>query len=281
MSSKLSIITINYNNVQGLKKTIESVFCQISKDFEYIVIDGGSIDKSVEIIQQFNSRWLSGSSIPKFIWISENDTGIYNAMNKGIRMAKGEYVQFLNSGDTLVDSDVTEKMLSKVLDTPIYYGNKIKIFPDGRILYNKEIPNISMLTFFTGTLNHATAYIKKDLFEKYGYYDENFKIVSDWKFYLIAVGLNNETVKYIDVDLVYFDMSGISSTNTTLTKEERRKVLTELLPASILKDYERWSFPISQIKRINRYWLTRKGFWLVERMLFKWEKWFKYKDQIF
>jgi len=281
MSSKLSIITINYNNVQGLKKTMESVFCQISKDFEYIVIDGGSIDKSVEIIQQFNSRWLSGSSIPKFIWISENDTGIYNAMNKGIRMAKGEYVQFLNSGDTLVDSDVTEKMLSKVLDTPIYYGNKIKIFPDGRILYNKEIPNISMLTFFTGTLNHATAYIKKDLFEKYGYYDENFKIVSDWKFYLIAVGLNNETVKYIDVDLVYFDMSGISSTNTTLTKEERRKVLTELLPASILKDYERWSFPISQIKRINRYWLTRKGFWLVERMLFKWEKWFKYKDQIF
>ena len=281
MSSKLSIITINYNNVQGLKKTMESVFCQISKDFEYIVIDGGSIDKSVEIIQQFNSRWLSGSSIPKFIWISENDTGIYNAMNKGIRMAKGEYVQFLNSGDTLVDSDVTEKMLSKVLDTPIYYGNKIKIFPDGRILYNKEIPNISMLTFFTGTLNHATAYIKKDLFEKYGYYDENFKIVSDWKFYLIAVGLNNETVKYIDVDLVYFDMSGISSTNTTLTKEERRKVLTELLPASILIDYERWSFPISQIKRINRYWLTRKGFWLVERMLFKWEKWFKYKDQIF
>lgn len=276
MQLKLSIITINYNNLSGLKKTMESVLAQTSKDFEYIIIDGGSTDGSVEFIQQ-----ISKSTNKQINWISESDNGIYHAMNKGIKVAKGEYCQFLNSGDYLISPDVTEKMLAAMTDAPICYGNKIKLFENGRKLYNKEIPVISMLTFYAGTLNHATAYIKKSLFEKYGMYDESYKIVSDWKFYLIAVGLNNEKVDYVDVDLVYFDMKGISNSNLSLSKDERRIVLKELLPPSILVDYDNWAVGINQLKRINRYWFFRKGFYLVERLLFKWEKCFKNKEQLY
>jgi len=86
---------------------------------------------------------------------------------------------------------------------------------------------------------------------------------------------------YTDIDVTRFDMNGISTVNRALDKAERKQVLAELLPASVLADYERWSFAIDQMKRINRYWLARKSFWLVERVLFKWEKWFRNKEQIF
>jgi len=266
---KLTIITINYNNASGLKKTMESVFAQTSTEFEYIVIDGNSTDGSIEVIQQFNN-----SPMQYFSFISEPDSGIYNAMNKGIGMAKGEYCQFLNSGDCLVAPDVTAKMLKALPDNcSIFYGNMLKQMPKGKIRRDTcEEGNITMLTFYTGSLNHSPALIKHSLFDQYGLYDETLKIVSDWKWYLNVIGIHNEPVKYINLDITLFDMTGISTVNSVLDKLERRKVLQELLPASVLADYERWAFSIDQQKRINRYWITRNGFWLLERMLFKFEK---------
>jgi glycosyltransferase involved in cell wall biosynthesis len=279
---KLSIITINYNNASGLRKTLESVFNQAFRDFEYIVIDGNSTDGSVELIKQYED-----SSVENFSWISEPDTGIYNAMNKGIRMAKGEYVQFLNSGDVLAANDVTEKMLfelkvesEKLNDNtnsiPVLYGNMMKKTPK-RLLRDKGFAGRqpTMLDFYTGTLNHSPAYIKRSLFDTYGLYDETLKIVSDWKWYLQVIVLNGVVPVYKDIDVTVFDMNGISTVNVSLDKEERLQVLTEILPMSVLKDYERWSFPIEQMKRINRYWITRKIFWLIERVLFKWDKCFR------
>lgn len=281
---KLSIITINRDNVVGLRKTLESVFNQAFRDFEYIVIDGNSTDGSVELIKQYE-----GSSVENFSWISEPDTGIYNAMNKGIRMAKGEYVQFLNSGDVLAANDVTEKMLfelkvesEKLNDNtnsiPVLYGNMMKQTPK-RLLRDKGFAGRqpTMLDFYTGTLNHSPAYIKRSLFDTYGLYDETLKIVSDWKWYLQVIVLNGVVPVYKDIDVTVFDMNGISTVNVSLDKEERLQVLTEILPMSVLKDYERWSFPIEQMKRINRYWITRNGFRLVERSLFKINKLFPNK----
>jgi len=95
---KLTIITINYNNVAGLQKTLESVFGQTCRAFEYILVDGASADGSKELIEQFSAK----ADFP-FRWLSEPDNGIYAAMNKGIRMAQGEFLHFLNSGDWLVD----------------------------------------------------------------------------------------------------------------------------------------------------------------------------------
>ena len=268
---KLSIITINYNNAAGLQKTMQSVFAQTSQEFEYIVVDGGSTDGSVEIITNYKLR------ITNLQWISEKDNGIYHAMNKGIKMAQGEYVQFVNSGDCLASDDVTERMITKLNDNvSILYGNMLKLQPHG-ILRDKSFAGRqpTMLDFYRGTLNHSSAYIKHSLFDKYGLYDETFKIVSDWKFFMQAIIFGNERIEYRNIDVTLFDMTGISETNKELDKAERLQVLKELLPERILQDYQVWSFPISQMQRVKRYWWADKLYYFMERCLFKLEKWRK------
>ena len=92
---RLSIVTINWNNATGLEKTMQSVATQSFKEFEYIIVDGASTDGSIEVVKLYESQFAH------LKWVSESDSGIYNAMNKGIRMASGDYIQILNSGDSL------------------------------------------------------------------------------------------------------------------------------------------------------------------------------------
>lgn len=270
---KLTIITINYNNAAGLKKTMESVLSQTSNDFEYIIIDGGSVDGGKELIEQ-----LAISDKRLSYWVSEPDSGIYNAMNKGIKMAKGEYVQFVNSGDCLIAPVVTERMLTCLIaraEVPqILYGNMLKQLSN-RMFIDKGFQGRqpTLLDFYVATLNHSSAYISRDLFDKYGLYDESLKIVSDWKWYLEAIILGSVKPLYVDIDVTVFDMNGISSVNLELDKKERTEVLEKHFSQAILSDYKQWALPIDGMKRINRYWLTRKSFFLIERILFKWEKW--------
>ena len=269
---KLNIITINRNNAEGLEKTVQSVASQTFKDFEYIIVDGASTDGSVEVIKRYESQ-LEG----RLKWVSEPDTGIYNAMNKGIRMAEGEYIQILNSADCLAAPNVTEKMIDALLkagNPSILYGNMIKCFPDGHRMVDKCFAGqeITMLGMFTGTLNHDPAYIRRDLFEKYGYYDESLKIVSDWKWFIQAIIIGSEKPKYVDFDVTLFDMTGISETNKELDKAERKQVLEQLFLKTILVDYERFAFPIDQIKRLQRHPWAYKMVWFLERCLFKMEK---------
>ncbi|MBR4228716.1 MAG: glycosyltransferase [Bacteroidales bacterium] len=268
----VTIITINRNNAFGLERTMHSIFTQTRTDFEYIVIDGASSDGSIGVIKKYTDS-LAG----RLKWISEPDNGIYNAMNKGIRMASGKYVQFLNSGDCLASDDVTERMLEELKknDYPsILYGNMLKDMPDGKVIRDRCFAgkDISFLGFYTGTLNHSPAYIRKDLFEKYGLYDESLRIVSDWKWYLQAIVLGEEKPVYTDIDVTLFDMHGISETNKELDKVERKKVLGELIPQTILSDYDNWAFPINQMKRLKRHPWAYKLVWFLERCLFKIEK---------
>lgn len=268
----LTIITINRNNAAGLEKTMQSVISQTCKDFEYIVVDGASTDESVEVIKR-----LAPEFSDRLKWIYEPDKGIYNAMNKGIGMASGDYLEFLNSGDCLVSCDVIERMY-KALEEHNYpfilYGNMLKNMPNGKTLRDKSFAGgeISFLGFYTGTLNHSPTYIRKDLFEKYGLYDESLKIVSDWKWYLQAVILGEEKPVYADIDVTLFDMNGISETNKALDKAERKQVLEQLIPHTILADYERWAFSIDQMKRLKRHPWAYKLVWFLERCLFKVEK---------
>lgn len=241
---KLSIITINYNNAGGLLKTIESVVSQTATNFEYIVIDGGSTDESVAVIQQYQDHIR--------YWVSEPDRGIYHAMNKGIKQAKSEYCQFLNSGDYLLTPDVTERMLQEMPQCSILYGNKIREINGKRIIEKSYSGRqITLLDLYRSTIFHATAYIKRSLFDKYGLYDESLKIVSDWKFYLITVGLHNEKVVYRDIDMVWFDTRGISSTHKDLDKQERTQVLIETLPETIRSDYQAFATDGLIIKRLK------------------------------
>lgn len=270
---KLSIVTINRNNAAGLEKTLKSVAVQSFKEFEYIVIDGASTDSSVEVIKRYEPCFAH------LKWVSEPDSGIYNAMNKGLRMASSEYIQILNSGDSLASDNVTERMLEALQSAgspSIFYGNMIKCFPDGRQLTDKCFAGkeITMLGMYTGTLNHNPAYIRRDLFEKYGYYDESLKIVSDWKWYLQVIILGGEQPKYADIDVTLFDMNGISerAENKLSLKEERKKVLAEWIPDVYLHDYEKYSDDIYVMRRIHRHLWAFRLVWLVERCLFKLEK---------
>ena len=268
---KLSIITINRNNAAGLEKTMQSVANQTYKEFEYVIVDGASTDDSVAVIRKHEFEFAHLN------WVSEPDKGIYNAMNKGLRMASGDYIQILNSADCLAAPEVTERMiaaLEKAGNPSIFYGNMVKAFPDGKRIVDRSFAGqeITMLGMFTGTLNHDPVYICRDLFEKYGYYDESLSIVSDWKWYLQAIILGGEQPQYIDLDVTLFDMTGISETNKELDKAERKQVLEEMFPKTILADYERYSFPIEQINRLQRHTWAYKMMWLLERCLFKLEK---------
>lgn len=269
---RLTIITINRNNAAGLEKTMKSVLSQTCADFEYVVVDGASTDESVEVIKHFAVQFGS-----RFQWISEPDKGIYNAMNKGIRMAKGDYVEFLNSGDCLVSEDVVSKMYAALEEKgrpSILYGNMLKDMPNGTVLRDKCFAgkDITFLGFYTGTLNHSPAYIRRDLFKKYGLYDESLKIVSDWKWYLQTIVFGEEVPAYVDLDVTLFDMHGISETNLGLRDEEKHREMKALVKSSFLEDYELWSFPISQMKRLKRHPWAYKLVWILDRVLFKIEK---------
>ena len=271
---KLSIITINRNNAVGLEKTLQSVAAQTFKDFEYIVVDGASTDDSVNVIKAHESDFAH------LKWVSEPDSGIYNAMNKGIRMASGDYIQILNSGDCLAATDVTKRMLKALEEgnsPSILYGNMVKCFTDGHRLVDKCFAGqeITMLGMYTGTLNHDPAYICRDLFGKYGYYDESLKIVSDWKWYLQAIIYGGEKPKYVDMDVTLFDMTGISENggqNRDLIDKEKRMVLNQLIEPSFLHDYDNYASDIYLMRRIRRHRMAYKLVWFVERVLFKIEK---------
>ena len=305
---RLSIITINYNNAEGLRKTLASVASQTYADIEHIIVDGGSTDGSVEIIREYADKQAKGERLEAkgtenskadtpastlytlhltpsahiVRWISEPDKGIYNAMNKGIRMATGEYCQFLNSGDLLLNPNVTQQMIehldrtNALREEPIgvMYGNMKKVMPDGKILHDacNGGHDVTLNMFYRGCLNHSPAYILRALFDKYGMYDESLRICSDWKFYLQSLVLGDESVAYVNVDVTLFDMTGISETNKDLLNKERNQLLDELIPQGILKDYHAYHFPMDQYRR-----LKRRHLWglvhFVERVVFKLEKW--------
>lgn len=271
---KLSIITINRNNADGLKRTMNSVIQQNSCSYEYIVVDGASTDGSVGVIEEFLP--LFGNRIK---CVSESDAGIYNAMNKGIGMATGKYVQFLNSGDVLAGPDVVDTMLSALADNSypsIFYGNMIKVFPEGDTIQDKSFEGreITFFDFYVGTLNHSSAFIRKDLFEKYGHYDESLKICSDWEWFMDAVVFGGEVPEYIDFDVTCFDMTGISENKSSknLIRMERRSVLEKRLAPAVLDDYSKYAEDIRMMRRIHRHKWAYSIVRFIERILFKLEK---------
>ena len=235
---KLSIITINRNNAAGLRKTMESVFSQTYRDFEYIVVDGASTDKSVDIIKEFAEKYTfpsgrgGGGSLK---WISEPDKGIYNAMNKGIEIVEGKrvvnsfnrsersecenkvteegYVLMLNSGDYLVDEHVIEKIMPELDGTDIIQGNTISMISG--ILYRNRgygKSDISFLDVQRGYFLHQAAFCKVSLFEQYGFFREDYRYVSDTIFFIMTLGYGGASFKYVNIDVANFDTTGFSST---------------------------------------------------------------------
>ena len=305
---KLSIITINRNNAEGLRRTLASVAAQTYHEIEHVIIDGASSDESLDVIKEYASQ----SSTHDVLWVSEKDNGIYNAMNKGIEIALGKrvvnalncselvedkskvlsnYIQVLNSGDLLAECNVTERMCASLESNgryeenrvPIIFGNMLKDYGEGRVLRDcgpalrrmgrhEQSIQLTMADFYNGTINHDPTYIRSDLFNKYGLYDESLVISSDWKWFVKAVVFGGEKLYYAPIDVTIFDMTGVSETNVSLRKEERIRELAKMLPDAVLKDYETWYFTISQVKRLRKYHMWSL-ICFVERILYKLERW--------
>ena len=201
MRPKLTIISINLNNASGLKKTIQSVLAQTYTNFEYIIIDGGSSDESLKLIKENESKLT--------YWVSESDSGIYNAMNKGIEKASGEYFLFLNSGDFLINKHVINDTVPYLSNTDLVYGN-LSINNLGKLSNYLFPPKLTFKYFLIDSLPHPCTFIKSTLFAKVGLYDEQLKIASDWEFFIKSVCIYNCTYKYINKPISVIDTNGIS-----------------------------------------------------------------------
>lgn len=231
---KLSIITINYNNRDGLRKTIESVVNQTCKDFQYIIIDGGSTDGGVEVIKEYADQID--------YWVSESDRGIYHAMNKGIDKAEGEYCIFMNSADFFYDKNVLRNIYPYLDGTGVVAGD---IMLENLCRLPEEV---TFLTFYTFTLPHQAVFIRTDL-QKKRKYDENLKIASDFKFFVETLITDNESYKKVPFIISNMDMTGISSHQGNIAKLEREEVLNTMFSLRILKDYHRIVYGESRIEK--------------------------------
>ena len=217
---RLSIITINYNNRAGLQKTVDSVIDQTCKDFEWIVIDGGSTDGSKELIEQYQDAIT--------YWCSEPDRGIFNAMNKGVKHASGDYCLFLNSGDRLHDNCVIEKVIPQLFDDDFITGNECVVdsqYEEVRIRKNPEA--FDKYQLLIGCLWHQSTFIRTSLLKERPY-DETFKVVGDWETTFYQLVLNNKTYKHIDLLVSDFVEGGIS-TDLKYAREESKRMIDSCL----------------------------------------------------
>lgn len=208
---QLSVITINWNNSFGLQKTIESVIRQTYTDFEFIVIDGNSTDCSVDVIMKYESNIT--------IWKSEADNGIYDAMNKAIQLASGEYLLFLNSGDFLISNTVLESVFATERTTDFIFGCVKKEF-------GYRIVPPSTITFYSALfdiISHQSSFIKKSLFKEFGLYDVNVKIVADWKFLFEAIVVHQKSYEVIKTTIAYCDSKGVSGTSKGINESANTK----------------------------------------------------------
>lgn len=229
---KLSIITINYNNRDGLQKTINSVISQTYKDFEWIVIDGGSTDGSKELIEQY-TQYIT-------YWVSEPDKGIYNAMNKGIQVAKGKYLHFLNSGDFYYDKEVLEDVFSSEHSEAVLYGNNANYIEGLHISDTIYPQELTLFYFFKGTISHQAAFILHSTFREMSY-DEKRTICADSK-HFIYILINGGKFEYLNRFVVKVDNGGCSRNPKFLSTmlKEKRQNLEDFIPSAILLDYQKY-----------------------------------------
>ena len=241
---KLSIITVNLNNKDGLQKTINSIVSQTYKNFEWIVIDGGSTDGSKELIEVYQKHIT--------FWVSEKDNGIYEAMNKGIMVAKGDYLLFINSGDYLCSNDVVEKIVNdeNFGKYDIMTGHTF-LSKNGIIQEKRKAPKyVSIKYFIKSSISHPSSIIRASHLKNNGGYKTNYRIISDYIFFYEDLIIRNASYKTFNFGISVFDLSGISSTNTELNIKERNDFLHNKIPPEIWNDYMKMMQGNTRLERI-------------------------------
>ena len=221
---KLTIITVNRNNLTGLKKTVESVLKQSWREFEYLVIDGASTDGSAEYLESVSKDLTWG--------ISEKDRSLYDAMNKGIERARGEYVLFLNSGDYLADQKVLARVQGELTGEGLIYGNLRFIHPDGKKTLQTFPAHLDFGFLYAYYLPHPGTFIKRELFDTIGQYRVD-GISSDWQFFMNAVLEFGVSYIYLNQCISVYDTKGISShpKNLEIIDREKKNFIVQNFPA--------------------------------------------------
>ena len=225
---KISVITVNRNNRDGLRKTIESVVSQTVLPFEFVVIDGASTDGSADLLEEFSPHITYG--------VSEADSGIYNAMNKGVAVAHGEYCIFMNSGDVFHSEDVLRLLCETASGADIFCGNAIILSsPPAKKTPPREV---SFRYFYRQTFCHQAVLIRTSLLREMPY-EESLTWVADRKFFLDALVFKGCSYEPVDIDIVDYDVHGFSSENRFASEHQWEDVLMKVIPPGILADYGR------------------------------------------
>lgn len=199
---KVSIVTVCFNCKEDLEKTMKSVSSQTCRNYEYIIIDGGSKDGSVEMVHRYKRE------VDYFV--TEKDSGVYNAMNKGAKVAMGEYLYFLNAGDTFFDSKTLEKVEEKLGNVDMLYGNIAIVSKDVKeVSLRKKVLNMQSIKLGK-KVSQQVVFIKKDLFNKVKGLNEKYKIAADFDL-LCKVFESTKDIKYVDTTICNYDNGGISS----------------------------------------------------------------------
>ena len=226
---RFSIITINFNNKDGLRRTINSVLCQTCTDYEFIIIDGGSTDGSVEVIKENESQIT--------YWVSEKDKGVYNAMNKGVAQAHGDYCVFMNSGDCFYSSDILEKVSNYQSDADFIVG---KDYHYNDVIHRGHVsiqpPRTTMIHFFVATLDHQSSFIKREMFTN-SLYDESRRLVSDWIFFTEKIVKEGKQVQFIPDIICRREEGGLSEQQREKNRKEINEYLHQFLPYGVYEDY--------------------------------------------
>ncbi len=254
-----SIITINYNNIEGLRQTCDSVLCQTSKDFEWIIVDGGSKDGSKEFIEEVAGS-LKGTLMLTF-WCSEPDKGIYNAMNKGIEHSQGDYLIFLNSGDMFYDKNVLDNINCIGISSDIFIGEVVEKDNCNKLFNHYNPEEGILLHLLRMSLAHQGTFFKRSLFQRFRY-DETLSIVSDWKLFLETLVFNNCTFGFTNHFVAIQDMKGISNINLEKGKTERALVLSELFPKLVLENLYKYKTLYDSTYVRNGIYLEKKCKWM-------------------
>lgn len=224
---KISIVTATYNSDKYLRSTIESIFQQTYSEIEYILVDGGSKDSTLDIVKEYEPQFKG-----RLRWISEPDKGLYDALNKGFKMATGEVVGILNSDDFFTSNNVID-LVSKAFKSnscDAVYGDIHFVNEDN---LDKCVRYYSSAIFRRSLMRigfipaHPTFYVYKDKFEKLGYYKTDYKIAADFELLLRFIYVNRIHIKYIPLDFVTMRTGGMS----TESMASRKIILNEQLRA--------------------------------------------------
>lgn len=242
---KLSIITINLNHAAGLRRTLDSVAVQTFLDFELIVIDGGSTDGSLDLIRERRALITH--------WVSEQDKGIYHGMNKGLQVARGDYLYFLNSGDELLSPSTLARIFGHGdYSEDLLYGNTMRPDRNGKP-YECSHPDILTIDTFWGFgVCQQAIFYKRHLFDKLGHFDESFRLAGDMEFNLRLL-MSRCSTRHLPFPVARYEGGGISATRQDLSAQEKEIALRRHLPEAVYRDYERFKILERNHGRLKQY----------------------------